>query len=67
MEKLMLTNTQISEDDLLQLANQRGQIAKDAITRDDKVDLERVFLLAPRPAQTGSDGKGKASRVVALK
>jgi hypothetical protein len=63
MEKLMLTNTQITDGDLLELANQRGQAAKDAITRDNKVELERVFLLAPRPAEAKDDAKGKASRV----
>jgi len=63
MEKLMLTNTQVSDDDLLELANQRGQAAKDVLTREEKVALERVFLLAPKPADAAAQGKGKASRV----
>ena len=63
MEKLMLTNTQVTDDDLLQLANQRAQIAKDFLTRDDKVPLERVFLLAPKEAPAKGDAKGKARQV----
>jgi hypothetical protein len=61
MEKLMLTNTQVTESDLLELANRRAQAAKDAITRENKVEVERVFLLAPRPAEAKADAK--ASRV----
>ena len=65
-EKLMLANTAVSDDDLIQLANQRAQSAKDLITRDEKVPLERVFLLAPKTeAAKGDAGKGdkKGSRV----
>lgn len=63
MEKLMLTNTQVSDDDLTQLAIQRAQAAKDAITRDGKVALERVFLLAPKVEAGKADDKAKPSRV----
>src|SRR6185369_6710225 len=62
MEKLMLTNTQVSDDDLVTLANQRAQLAKDAITKDGKVALDRVYLLAPSVNAKGDD-KRKASRV----
>jgi uncharacterized protein involved in outer membrane biogenesis len=62
MEKLMQTNTQVSDDDLVTLANQRAQLAKDAITKDGKVALERVYLLAPSLNAKGDD-KLKASRV----
>ena len=63
MEKLMLTNLQISDDDLSQLAIQRAQAAKDAITRDGKVELERVFLLAPKIEAGKADDKRRTSRV----
>jgi len=63
MEKLMLTNVQVSDDDLTQLALQRAQSAKDAITRDGKVPLERVFLLAPKVEAGKADDKAKPSRV----
>ena len=62
MEKLMLANTQVSHDDLVTLANQRAQLAKDSITKDGKVALERVYLLAPGLGAKGDD-KRKASRV----
>ena len=63
MEKLMLTNLQISDDDLSQLAIQRAQAAKDAITRDGKVELERVFLLAPKIEADKVDDDRRPSRV----
>ena len=62
MEKLMLANIVVTDDDLIALANQRGQIAKDAITRDGKVALDRVYLLAPKLDPKG-DNKRKGSRV----
>lgn len=62
-EKLMLANTAVSDDDLIQLANQRAQTAKDLITREDKVPLERVFLLAPKTeAAKGAAGKDDAGK-----
>ena len=63
MEKLMLTNMQVSDEDLVELANTRAQIAKNFITKDDQVALERVFLLAPRIDAPKADDKLKASRV----
>jgi hypothetical protein len=62
-EKLMLTNIQVSDDDLVKLANQRGQVAKDFLTRSEEVALERVFLLAPRVEAPKPDDKLKGSRV----
>ncbi len=62
-EKLMLTHIQVSDDDLVKLANQRGQVAKDFLTRSEEVALERVFLLAPRVEAPKADDKLKGSRV----
>jgi hypothetical protein len=62
MEKLMETNTVVTDDDLVALANQRAQIAKDALTKDGKVPLERVYLLASKVDKKGDD-KRKGSRV----
>ena len=47
---------------LIALANQRAQLAKDAITKDGKVALDRVYLLAPKLDAKG-DEKRKGSRV----
>ncbi len=62
MEKLMLANIQVSDDDLAQLANQRSQAAKAGITQGEKVPVERVFLLAPK-VEAKPDDKLKPSRV----
>ncbi|HKQ23274.1 MAG TPA: DUF748 domain-containing protein [Burkholderiales bacterium] len=62
-EKLMLANIQIRDDDLLELANQRGQTAKDFLTRTGEVALERVFLIAPILEAAKPEDKLKGSRV----
>lgn len=62
-EKLMLTHTQVTDDDLLKLANQRAQAVKDALTRDGEVAPERVFLVAPKLQARDADDKRLGSRV----
>jgi uncharacterized protein involved in outer membrane biogenesis len=62
MEKLMLTNTQVTDDDLVKLANERGQTVKDFLTRSGEVVLERVFLIAPMVEAPKPDDKLKGSR-----
>ena len=58
MEKLMLTNTEVSDDDLIQLANQRGQTVKDALTRGGEV---AAGARVPDRAQArGGKGDAKA-------
>jgi hypothetical protein len=61
-EKLMLTNTQVSDDDLVDLAYQRGQVVKDFLTRSAAVALERVFLIAPKLEAPKPDDPIKGSR-----
>jgi hypothetical protein len=63
MEKLMLTNTAVTDDDLIQLANQRAQAAKDFITRGEQVPADRVFLLAPKLEAAKGEDKLPGSRV----
>jgi uncharacterized protein involved in outer membrane biogenesis len=63
MEKLMLANTVVSDDDLIQLANRRAQATKDFIARGDQVPVERVFLLAPKLEAAKQDDKLPGSRV----
>jgi hypothetical protein len=68
MEKLMLTNTTVSDDDLVQLANQRGQAVKEALTRSGEVAVERVFLIAPQIEADKPDAKVKGGHAdLALK
>jgi hypothetical protein len=63
MEQLMITNTQVTEEDLRQLANQRGQAVKDYLIETGKVPEERVFLLAPRVNADGVKDNGNLARV----
>ncbi len=63
MEKLMLTNTAVTDDDLIQLANQRAQATKNFITRGDQVPVDRVFLLAPKLEAAKGEDKLPGSRV----
>ena len=67
MEKLMLANIKVTDDDLIQLANQRAQVAKDFVTRDAQVTVDRVFLLAPKVQPAGGDAKPAARADFALK
>jgi len=63
MEQLMITNAQVTEEDLRQLANQRAQVVKNYLVQTGKVPAERVFLLAPRLSAEGIKDKGKPMRV----
>ncbi len=63
MEKLMLANITISDDDLVQLANQRGQVVKEAITRGGEVAVERVFLIAPKLEAGHAEAEAKGGQV----
>jgi hypothetical protein len=60
MEKLMLTNLPVTQEDVRALAASRAEVVQGWLVEQGKVPLERVFLL---PAKTGADDKGKASRV----
>jgi uncharacterized protein involved in outer membrane biogenesis len=62
-EKLMLTNVQVSDDDLLKLANERAQAVKDVLTGGGEVAPERVFLVAPKLETPKPDDKRRGSRV----
>lgn len=48
MEKLMLNNTAVSDDDLRQLALRRARVVADAIAKTGIVANERVFVLEPK-------------------
>ncbi len=63
MEKLMLANAEVTEDDLRQLANRRAQSVKDHLVEKGKVPQERVFLLAPKLGGEPPKDKGPATRV----
>ena len=62
MEKLMLANVPVSDDDLLQLASRRAQTAKDYLVQTGQVPAERVFLVAPKLAARASRDGGLPTR-----
>lgn len=66
MEKLMLTNSTASDDDLRDLGDRRAKAVRDWLVSRD-VAADRIFLLPARPgdgdAKAASDEKARASRV----
>jgi len=62
MENLMITNAQVTDEDLRQLANRRAQAAKGYLVETGKVPAERVFLIAPKLGSDESKDKGKPTR-----
>ncbi len=60
MEKLMMANTQISDDDLAALANQRAQVTQDWLVKNGQIPLERIFIVSGKPGP-GSKGQEKAA------
>ncbi len=72
MEKLMLTNTAVTDDDLRSLALRRARVVADAIAKTGQVSPDRVFVLEPKlgpetgtkaGAEQGPAEKAKLSRV----
>ncbi len=61
MEKLMLANVDVDDDDLIALGNQRALNAKSWLLKNGQVPDERIFILAARLA--GKDEKGAPGRV----
>ena len=61
MEKLMLTNITIGDEDLRQLAEQRGKAVQQALLKAG-ISIERVFLLVARIDAPESKDKARASR-----
>ncbi len=62
MEALMLANTQVSDDDLRVLANQRAQAAKSFLVDKGHIAGERIFLVTPKMDAEGVK-EGKPTRV----
>lgn len=64
MEKLMLTNIVIKDDDLRGLAVKRAQQVKESVLKSKQVETERVFLVEPKTLQPEEKKGLKKSRVV---
>lgn len=65
MEKLILANSTVDDDDLLDLGNRRAKSVRDWLV-DHEISVERIFLLPSKlgraEAKPGADEKAKASR-----
>ncbi|SFG93179.1 protein of unknown function [Duganella sp. CF458] len=53
MEKLMLANITLDQDDFITLGNRRAQVAKDWLVAQGQVAPERIFLVAPKAGVAG--------------
>jgi hypothetical protein len=63
MEKLMLTHIQVTDDDLVVLAQVRAQNVRDAIVRTGQVEQDRIFLVKSDSLTPGKTQNVKDSRV----
>jgi uncharacterized protein involved in outer membrane biogenesis len=63
MEKLILTNTEVKEEDLRTLASQRAMKVKEAIVKSGQVEPERVFIVEPQSLAPQKKEKVNESRV----
>ena len=63
MEKLIVTNTEITDDDLLQLASERAEAAKNFLIDNQHVPGDRVFIVSPKIEGQESRETGSRSRV----
>jgi hypothetical protein len=61
MKKLLLANTQVTDRDLKRLADKRAAVVRRFMS--EKVDPERLFLVAPKLTADGIQDKGKTTRV----
>jgi hypothetical protein len=60
MEKLMMANAQISDENLAALANQRAQATQDWLVKNGQVPLERIFIVSSKPGESKA-GQEKAT------
>jgi uncharacterized protein involved in outer membrane biogenesis len=63
MERLMLANVQVSDDDLRALGNARAQATKDWLVKEGKITAERIVVAAPKIGAEGIKDSGKPTRV----
>jgi uncharacterized protein involved in outer membrane biogenesis len=62
MEKLLLANAKVADDDLKQLANARAQTAKAWLVETGAVAAERVFIVSAKTGAEGIKDPGKPTR-----
>ncbi|HMK60149.1 MAG TPA: DUF748 domain-containing protein [Dissulfurispiraceae bacterium] len=62
MEKLILTNTTVSEEDLKTLATSRAQAVRNYLVQSSKVDPERIFIAETKATNSEKKEGLKSSR-----
>ncbi|HSQ78218.1 MAG TPA: DUF748 domain-containing protein, partial [Nitrospirota bacterium] len=63
MEKLMLTNLKVTEEDLRALAGERARAARDYLLRSGELERERVFIVEAKTLANEKKEGMKESRV----
>jgi hypothetical protein len=63
MEKLMLTNIRVKDDDLRSLASQRAMNVQETILKSGKIEPARVFVVEPKSLSPERREKVRDSRV----
>jgi len=63
MEKLLMANADIDEDDLVALGNQRAQAVKNWLQKNGQVPAERMFIVAAKVNEKSKDNGALPSRV----
>lgn len=63
MMELLLTNIQIGNELLRELAQKRADTVRDYLQKEAEVNSERMFLIAPKLNAEGIQDKGKPNRV----
>jgi hypothetical protein len=61
MKKLLVTNTEVSDQDLKQLADARANVVREWMSK--QIDPARLFVTTPQLDAKGVSDKGTASRV----
>ena len=60
---MIVDNTQISADDLRDLAQRRADLVRNYLQDQSLIAAERIYLLAPKLDADGIKDKGLSSRV----
>lgn len=63
MQKLIVDNTEISEDDLRNLAQRRADLVRNYLQDQSIISADRIFLIAPKLNADGIKDQGAGSRV----
>jgi len=63
MDKLMLTNMKVTEEDLKALASERAMAIKDYLLKSKQIEQERIFLIDPKSLEAEKKESVKGSRV----